>query len=201
MLCALLASLSACTSGGSSSTPPSTPPVITGTPSQIASVGRTYSFQPSATDADGDTLTFGISRQPQWTQFDPQTGRLSGTPASDAIGRYELIAVGVSDGIFVEWMRPFDIDVVKLGDLSITLAWEVPQENEDGSPLLDLAGYRIRYGEEPDHYPNVIEIGLPDLTEYLVEGLDAGTYFFVLSAFNRSGLESYYSDSAELDLR
>ena len=98
-------------------------------------------------------------------------------------------------------MQPFDIEVVKLEGLSLTLAWEVPQENEDGSPLLDLAGYRIRYGKEPDYYPDVIEIGRPDLTEYLVGGLEAGTYFFVLSAFNRSGLESYYSDAAELDLR
>ncbi len=110
----------------STSVPPSTSPVITGTPSQIASVGRTYSFQPSATDADGDTLTFGISRQPQWTQFDPRTGQLSGTPSSDAIGRYELIAVSVSDGLFLEWLQPFDIEVVILGDLSIMLAWKAP---------------------------------------------------------------------------
>ena len=73
-------------SGGSGQTSlpvdlPNNPPQIVGTPVGTALVGQLYRFTPSATDADGDTLTFRIENRPDWATFSPSTGRLDGHAA------------------------------------------------------------------------------------------------------------------------
>ena len=57
-----------------------------------------YQFQPSASDADGDPLTFSVSNQPSWTTFDVANGLMSGIPAESDVGIYSGIVVSVSDG-------------------------------------------------------------------------------------------------------
>lgn len=86
-----------------------TAPVISGTPSTTTTVGSTYSFQPSAADANGDTLTFGISNKPSWASFNSRTGRLSGTPAR--AGTYTAIMINVSDGKARTSLSAFNITV------------------------------------------------------------------------------------------
>jgi hypothetical protein len=54
-----------------------------------------YSFQPSAADADGDTLGYTIQNRPTWATFDTKTGKLSGTPT--AAGTFANIIISVSD--------------------------------------------------------------------------------------------------------
>ena len=56
------------------------------------------------------------------------------------------------------------------------------------------------YGQRRDNYPNIIEIRSPMVTSYAVGGLKAGTYYFVLSAFNSRGVEGNFSDPARLKL-
>src|SRR5262245_11949961 len=76
---------------GAGGTPPPSanrPPVISGAPPTSATVGVQYAFTPSATDADGNTLTWGITNRPTWATFSTSTGRLSGTPASANVGNY-----------------------------------------------------------------------------------------------------------------
>jgi len=63
-----------------------TPPVIGGVVPGIAVVGQPFSFQPSASDTNGATLTFTITSQPAWTSFDPTTGRVYGTPKAGDVG-------------------------------------------------------------------------------------------------------------------
>ena len=41
--------------------PSSSPPSIGGDPPRVATVGRTYIFQPQSSDRDNDRLLFGIS--------------------------------------------------------------------------------------------------------------------------------------------
>lgn len=79
-------------------TPGNTPPTISGAPAASATVGTAYSFQPSASDANGDTLTFSISNRPSWASFNPANGRLSGTPGSSNVGTTSNILISVSDG-------------------------------------------------------------------------------------------------------
>src|SRR5438046_1341123 len=71
-------------------------PVISGTPMTSVAVGQPYAFVPTASDADGDTLTFTIANRPTWATFSATTGQLQGTPT--AAGTFSNIVIGVSDG-------------------------------------------------------------------------------------------------------
>src|SRR5262249_49999257 len=77
---------------------PPPPPVISGTPNTAVQVGQSYSFQPSATDPAGGTLTFSIVGQPSWAAFNAATGQLSGTPTAANVGTYTGIVISVADG-------------------------------------------------------------------------------------------------------
>src|SRR5207302_7131247 len=57
--------------------PPDHAPVIGGTPSTNVVAGASYSFTPTASDPDGDTLTFSIANQPSWATFSSGTDRKS----------------------------------------------------------------------------------------------------------------------------
>ena len=73
-------------------------PSISGTPSGTVTAGVAYAFQPTATDADGDALSFGITNKPAWGSFDTRTGRLAGSPAAADVGTTRDIVISVSDG-------------------------------------------------------------------------------------------------------
>jgi hypothetical protein len=67
----------------------------------------------------------------------------------------------------------------------VTLAWNPNSES-------DLAGYKIYYGTAPRVYGSPIIIGTQ--TTYTLTGLPVGTYYFAVTAYNTSGLESGYSN-------
>jgi hypothetical protein len=73
-------------------------PLIQGTPATDATVGLAYTFQASASDADGDTLTFSVQGLPAWATLDAGTGRISGTPAAADAGVSADIELAVTDG-------------------------------------------------------------------------------------------------------
>jgi hypothetical protein len=73
-------------------------PTISGAPPTSATVGAQYSFTPTASDADGDTLTFSITNRPSWATFSTSTGRLQGTPAAGNVGSFAGIVIAVTDG-------------------------------------------------------------------------------------------------------
>jgi hypothetical protein len=188
--------------GGFTSPPPPTPPpsntapVISGAPPTAIKVDEAYSFTPSASDADGDKLTFSIQNQPSWADFDTATGNISGTPTLGDVGSYAGIQISVSDGQATSAMSSFTIDVTQVATASTTLSWTAPTLNEDGSALTDLAGYRIYYGKSSRNYSNTIQIDDPGMTTYVVENLSPDTYYFAATAFNESGVESRYSGEA-----
>ncbi len=165
-------------------------PVIRGTPSPIVKAGEEYLFRPQTSDEDNDKLTFQIVNRPRWTSFDPETGTLAGVPTFEHIGYYEAISITVSDEEYSEALGPFTIEVVSVGEQSITLSWLSPLENEDGTPLTDLGGFMIRYGRESDIELSLIAVDNPGLTSYVIDGLTPGTYLVTLSAYNASGVES-----------
>ncbi len=81
-------------------------PTIEGVPDTNAIPGQNYVYQPTAADADGDTLTFVIKNQPSWTNFDSTTGRLSGIPSVSDRGEYSNVNIGVTDGTTTTWGNP-----------------------------------------------------------------------------------------------
>jgi hypothetical protein len=143
-------------------------------------------------------LRFGISNQPHWSSFNSATGELTGTPSSTDVGIYRGVTVTASAGTQLRALA-FDIEVVQVGTNSVMLSWLAPTENEDGTPLTNLGGYRIRYGVQSGAYTSVVTID-PGLATYVLSGLAAGRYYIVLSAVNTTGAESSYSNEAQVDL-
>ena len=175
---------------------PNNAPTIDGTPATEVMVGQSYVFQPTANDADNDPLTFSIVNRPDWLQFNATTGRLEGAPAAADVGTYNGIQMSVSDGTDTASLQPFSVSVVETATGSITLTWTAPTQNDDGSPLTDLAGYKLHYGSSPGSYSTTIDVGDPGLTTYVVENLLPGTYYFAATAVNTDGRQSDYSEEA-----
>jgi hypothetical protein len=86
--------------------------------------------------------------------------------------------------------------VAPFGVGSATLSWTAPTRNDDGSPLADLAGYQVLWGNTPNVYPNSVTIDNPGITIYVIDNLAPGTYYFVTVAFNATGVESGFSNMA-----
>jgi len=92
----------------------------------------------------------------------------------------------------------------------VTLTWNAPETNTNGTPLDDLAGYRIHYGKKPHTYTEILEVGIDDADlrcstidesdedeiegaiecTYVLCGLDRGSYYFAVTAINSAGSES-----------
>ncbi len=168
-------------------------PTISGTPPTSAREGQAYAFTPGAADADGDRLTFSITNRPAWAQFNAGNGALTGTPGTGTVGTYASITIRVSDGIATATLPAFSIAVQQSAMGSATLSWQAPTTRTDGSPLTNLAGYRIRYGTSPGSYPNLIGIPNGGVTSAVIENLPPATWYFVVSAYDRTGAESVNS--------
>jgi hypothetical protein len=137
-------------------------------------VGNSYDWQPVANDVDGDRLTFSASNLPPWASIDTNTGRIVGTPAEDDVGVYESITISVADNAsHVTTSQPFSITVIgDAGNSGVaSLRWESPLSKVDGSPLDDLAGYRILYGRKSSDLDKSVYISDPAATSYEIDSL------------------------------
>jgi hypothetical protein len=85
------------------------------------------------------------------------------------------------------------------GNKSVVINWTAPTEYEDGSPFIDLAGYRVWYGKTPGSYSGVVDIA-PGTTSFKVHSLAAATYYFSITAYNHDGAESTLSNELMIKL-
>ncbi len=99
--------IAGCGGGGGGDGVSNNAPLISGTPTTYQKEG-TYSFTPSATDADSDSLAWSIANKPGWANFDTSTGKLSGTATA---GVYKDITITVSDGTDNDSVK-FDLSIV-----------------------------------------------------------------------------------------
>jgi hypothetical protein len=112
-------------------------PTIVGSPSSRVTSGQVYSFDPTGSDPDGDSITYSISNKPIWANFDVTTGALSGTPSAADVGSTSNIVISVSDGSLSASLPAFTLTVTK-------------QVVSDGSPIIaytDLVAGPISGGE------------------------------------------------------
>ena len=79
---------------------------------------------------------------------------------------------------------------------SAALSWTAPTARTDGSPLTNLAGYKIYYGRMSGIYDYRIDISNPGVLTYLVENLVSGNWYFALAAYDSEGFESDRSNEA-----
>lgn len=172
------------------------PPIIAGTPVTTAHAGQAYAFTPTASDPGGKPLTFSIANKPAWATFSTATGALTGTPVTADLGTFANVAISVSAGSFSAALAPFTITVQPTILGSATVSWQPPTQRADGTPLTNLAGFVIYYGNAAGSYPNRITVTNPGLTTYVIDALPSGTYYFVATAYDAAGYESAYSASA-----
>jgi hypothetical protein len=171
-------------------------PTITGTPSLSITALATYSFQPSASDADGNTLTFSIQNRPSWASFNTSTGRLSGVPAITDVATFSNIIISVSDGTASTSLPAFALSVLQAATGSVTVSWTPPTTNTDGSALEDLASYRVIYGRAADTLDQSAPVNNPGLSSFTVDNLTQGTWYVAVVAINSTGQESSVSNVA-----
>jgi hypothetical protein len=174
---------------------PNTPPTISGTPGATVVVPMAYSFQPTGTDPNGLRLTFGVWNKPSWLGFDGSTGRLYGTSTTGGIGTYPNIVITAYDGYAKAVLPAFAITVKATGvptspTGSVNITWTPPTENTDGSALTNLAGYDIYYGTTATELTAVDHVGNPGISDYVIEGLAPGRWYFAMKAYNVNGSES-----------
>lgn len=87
-------------------------PQLVGISIDYVRAGSDYRFTPTAIDLENDPLKYAIENKPDWAQFDPNTGTLSGKPTEQDIQHYDDIIIKVSDGTNTTTLPPFSLDVM-----------------------------------------------------------------------------------------
>ena len=171
---------------------PNRAPTISGTPQTALVVGTPWNFKPTASDPDGDPLTFSLKQQPEWASFNTQTGEISGTPTTK--GSHPDIVITVSDGRTETALSAFTLQVDEPTLGTATVSWQPPTTRTDGSALTDLAGYRVYYGKDKASLTHVVEITKVGQTSQFIGNLDKGSWYFAVTAICSQGLESPKSE-------
>lgn len=79
------------------------PPVLATIGNKTVNIGKTLRFTISATDANGDALTYSASNLPPGATFDRSTRTFSWKPGTNQIGTYPNVRFEVSDGSSIDF--------------------------------------------------------------------------------------------------
>ena len=164
----------------------------TGSPPGTAVVGQRWSYQPSISSPDGTSVTVSATRLPDWMSLDPATGLLQGTPSEGDVRTWTNIRLTVNNGQESTQLAAFSVNVIAQGAAmgTATVSWSAPTQRVDGSPIGELAGYRVLYGQNSRDYDHAIELNTAGIDRYVLEGLGAGTWYFAVQAITSDGLSS-----------
>src|SRR4029450_8619624 len=78
----------------------------------------------------------------------------------------------------------------------VQLAWDAPLQ-ANGTPVPNLAGYKLYYGSQSGQYHTAIPVGMT--TTYTVTNISAGqTYYFAATAYDTAGTESAFSNEVSV---
>ena len=112
-------------------------PVISSTPMTSATEDVEYSYTMTASDLDGDGLTYSGETVPSWLSFDVDTHVLSGTPTNDNVGDHTVV-LRVNDGT-VDVDQSFTIAVSNTNDTPVLASIADPDAVlEDGDNIIVL---------------------------------------------------------------
>lgn len=202
LACSLLACLllGACGGGASTTTgadgvavTPGQAPVaaftLAGARVDTTLVGDAWIYAPTVSGAAGVALAYRLERAPDWMSVDPDTGDVSGAPLAEQVGRYSGIRLVASDGR-AEAALSFDLEVVADATGSARVAWQRPSVRSDGTPLANLATYRVYYGRSPERLDRRIDVHDANASGAEIAGLTSGTWYFSATALDAAGYES-----------
>jgi hypothetical protein len=174
---------------------------VTGTKHATPHVSGTITSWDDATkqatvkDSAGKALSYSVQHAPSWASFSIASGLLSGTPTSSQTGVYSGIIVSASDGTASSSLAAFAITVksVAAATGSARLDWVDPTQNTDGTPLTNLAGVNIHYGNSPSSLTQVVKVSGAGQSTYTISNLAAGTWYFGAAAYTTTGVEGVMS--------
>jgi hypothetical protein len=83
--------------------PPDQPPVLDPIGDQTVNTSQTLAFVISATDPDGDPLTYSASNLPPGSSFNASSRTFSWTPAANQAGTYVNVLFTVNDGSLTDY--------------------------------------------------------------------------------------------------
>ncbi|WP_303907990.1 fibronectin type III domain-containing protein [Thiohalomonas denitrificans] len=78
----------------------------------------------------------------------------------------------------------------------VELSWDPPTARADGAGITpeELGGYKIYYGTSPESMDQVIKIEDRNKTGHVIHNLAPRTYYFAVTAYDRTGRESTISE-------
>ena len=76
------------------------------------------------------------------------------------------------------------------GSGSATVSWNPPTANTDGSPLSNLARFRVLYGPSSTNFTGSTIVDDPSRRSATISSLTTGTWYFTVRAVNTAGVES-----------
>lgn len=192
----LAAVLTACTGGSGQTTADAEPAPAATTdpaPAETAAVDPSVTFSATDTMVDAGATTT-LTWQSEGTDSCSASGGWSGERPTS--GSEATAAIAESTTFTLTCSGPQGnamamIEVAATGELSIS--WQPPTENVDGSPLTDLGGYTIYYGEDSGDYTQQARVEDPYATDFRVT-LEQGEYYVAMTALDLEGNESALSN-------
>jgi hypothetical protein len=173
-------------------------PTVTLLTSQLTAVVNEYfSFLATVKSVDGKAVDVSVENLPAWasawTHYDGQTSWVVvyGTPTVQDIGVHWPTYIVASNGSLTTEKSAQIPVAVAPGD-SWTVSSLAPTQNDDGSPLLDLAGYRYYVWSPNSDAPVITDAGLSGLP-LRVSGMAPGLWKVALTAYNSARRESRLS--------
>ncbi|MBJ6723431.1 putative Ig domain-containing protein, partial [Geomesophilobacter sediminis] len=160
-------------------------PTVSGSPAAAVTVGQSYLFTPTATDA----ASFAITGKPSWAAFDSATGTLSGTPQTADVGNYPSIVISAVNAAGSAALPAF----------AITVALPLPPlPTISGTPATTVtAGQSYRFTPSATNAASFSITGKPSWAAFdsatgalsgTPQRADAGSYpNIVISAANAAG--------------
>jgi hypothetical protein len=103
---------------------------------------------------------------------------------------FSNIVIWVSDGTATATPPAFSIVVSAPSVGSATLSWTAPTQNTDGTAFTNLAGYKVRCGNSTTSLSLLVDVAGPTITSATIEGLTSGTWYFAMSSYTSTGVES-----------
>ena len=145
----------------------------------LVDAGSSTTLNWSAAHVDGCTASGG------WSGNLAPSGSFTTSPMSGAT-TYTLSCSGPGGTV---------IDMINVNVMSaVSLDWQPPTVNVDGTPLTDLRGYRIYHSDPSGRVDLLASVTDPSATHHALE-LASGDYPLVMTAVDADGNESGFSNT------
>jgi hypothetical protein len=159
--------------------------------------GTTQQFKATGTYSDGSTQD--LTDTATWSSSNAGVSTISNAAGSKGLAT--AVAAGSTSIMSVSGSLSGSTTLtVTASAVVVTLRWDAPIANEDGSPVT-LSGYKIYYGTSSGAYTkstSVANTGTTPVTYTL--SLSPGTYYFAVTAVSADGQESVYSNETSKTL-